>query len=164
MCAIPFSGLRWDVGDVGDVGRWTGRWNGGWHGRFVAVREIARNAKIRSHIYKAIADPKGKLKARGLWGKDSEFSPHFLLYSASNVPIELDDSSGGSARRTRILDLPFNFVETPQAANERAAAEVREACFAYCGGEVPKKEVGLRLTRKGFMEDMVNYSAAFKQT
>jgi len=210
--------------------------------RFVAVREIARNAKIKSHIYKTIADPKGKLKARGLWGKDSEFSPHFLLYLASNVPIDLDDSSGGSARRTRILDLPFNFVEVPQAANERqkdaalelsfgdwnptfftllrlvyirllagknqtnvtpvpqeivdaveeeleeawmpllvafvqgslvpatnakdasSAAEVREAFFAYCGGEVPKKEVGLRLTRKGFMEDTVNYSAAFKKT
>ena len=87
--------------------------------RFAAVREIARNAKIRSHIYKTIADPKGKLKARGLYGKDEEFSPHFLLYLATNTPVDIDDSSGGSARRTRILDLPFNFVEDPQAANER---------------------------------------------
>ena len=50
--------------------------------RFAAVREIARNAKIRSHIYKTIGDPKGKIKARGLYGKDEEFTPHFLLYLA----------------------------------------------------------------------------------
>ena len=98
--------------------------------RFVAVREIARNAKIRSHIYKTIADPKGKLKARGLYGQDTEFPPHFLLYLASNVPVDIDDSSGGSARRTRILDLPFNFVETPQAANEKQKDANFEAQFA----------------------------------
>ena len=210
--------------------------------RFVAVREIARNAKIRSHIYKTIADPKGKLKARGLYGQDSEFPPHFLLYLASNVPVDIDDSSGGSARRTRILDLPFNFVETPQAANEKqkdanleaqfaswrpslffflglvyarflqgrnqtnvtpvppevseaveeeleeewmrkltqfvqerlepaprvkdasSAAEVRQAFFDYCCGEVPKKEVGLRLARKGFAEDSLNYYEGVKRT
>jgi len=210
--------------------------------RFVAVREIARNAKIRSHIYKTIADPKGKLKARGLYGQDMEFPPHFLLYLASNVPVDIDDSSGGSARRTRILDLPFNFVETPQAANEKqkdanleaqfaswrpsfffllcqvyarflrdrnqtnvtpvppevseaveeeleeewmkklaqfvqerleptakpkdasSAADIRQAFFDFCCGEVPKKEVGLRLARKGFAEDTINYWACTRKT
>ena len=210
--------------------------------RFVAVREIARNAKIRSHVYKTIADPKGKIKARGLWGKDDEFAPHFLLYLASNVPIELDDSSGGSARRTRILDLPYQFVEDPQTANERlkdaalelkfgdwnasmftllkmvyqrflkgrnqtnvtpvpadvteavedeleepwmgmlttfvqecllpttnardasSAAEVRTVFFDHCGGEVPKKEAGLRLARKGFMEQSINFCAGLRRT
>ena len=203
--------------------------------RFVAVREIARTAKIRSHVYKTISDPKGVIKARGLYGKDEEFSPHFLLYMASNVPVEIDDSSGGSARRTRIIDLPFNFVENPQEANERqrdagieelfpawraglfhlllevynrflrgrpqsnitpvpqdiqeavdeelreewmemlvgfvagslvpatspgdasSAADVRGAFCAYAAGVVPKKEVGLRLSRKGFAEESVNY-------
>ena len=62
--------------------------------RFAAVREVAKNAKIRSHVYKTISDPKGKLKARGLYGRDEEFNPHFLLYLASNVPIDIDDSSG----------------------------------------------------------------------
>ena len=210
--------------------------------RFAAVREISRNAKIRSHIYKTVADPKGKIKARGLYGKDEEFSPHFLLYLASNVPVDLDDSSGGSARRTRIVDLPFNFVEAPEAANEKlrdaaleqqfaawrpgffyylsqvycrflkdqnqanvtpvppdiaeavdaemeepwmikltgfvrdrlvpaskprdasSAAEVRQAFFDYCYGEVPKKEVGLRLARKGFAEDSVNFYEGVKRT
>ena len=210
--------------------------------RFVAVREIARNAKIRSHIYKTIADPKGKLKARGLYGQDIEFPPHFLLYLASNVPVDIDDSSGGSARRTRILDLPFQFVESPQAANERqkdanmeaqfaswrhsfffllcqvyarflrdrnqtnvtpvpievseaveaeleeewmmrlvaftqerlepaarpnlasSAADVRQAFFDFCCGEVPKKEVGLRLARKGFAEENAHFRNGLTRT
>jgi hypothetical protein len=209
--------------------------------RFAAVHEIARNAKIRSHIYKTIADPKGKLKSRGLYGKDEEFSPHFLLYLCSNVPVDLDDSSGGSARRTRILDLPFNFVEAPEAANEKrkdaalelkfdswratlffllrlvyrrflkdknqtnvtpvpqevreaveeeleepwmerlaefvrehleaaahardssSAAEIREAFARYCP-DVPRKEVGLRLARKGFAEETVHYYSGIKRT
>ena len=54
-----------------------------------------------------------------MYGRDDEFSPHFLLYLATNTPVDIDDNSGGSARRTRILDLPFNFVEDPQAANEK---------------------------------------------
>ena len=97
--------------------------------RFAAVREIARNTKIRSHVYKTIADPKGKLKARGLYGQNVEFSPHFLVYLCSNVPVDLDDSSGGSARRTRILDLPFIFVEDPQAINEKRKDASIEASF-----------------------------------
>ena len=210
--------------------------------RFAAVREIARNAKIRSHIYKTISDPKGKLKARGLYGKDEEFEPQFLLYLASNVPVDIDDSSGGSARRTRILDLPFNFVEEPRDANERqrnseleqlfpgwrpsffflllqvftrflkdrpqsnitpvpvevldaveeeleeewmqqlatfvqtclrpaasardatSAAEVRQAFFDSCAGSVPKKEVGLRLARKGFAEESANFWVGVART
>jgi hypothetical protein len=209
--------------------------------RFAAVREIARNAKIKSHVYKTIADPKGKLKARGLYGRDEEFSPHFLLYLCSNVPVDLDDSSGGSARRTRILDLPFNFVEDPEAANEKlkdaalelrfeswrptlffllclvyrrflkgrnqtnvtpvpqeireavdeeleepwmeglaefikaqldavshprdasSAVQVREAFARFCP-DVPKKEAGLRLARKGFAEETVHYYSGIKRS
>ena len=48
---------------------------------------------------------------------------------ASNVPVDIDDSSGGSARRTRILDLPFNLVEEPQAGNERQRDAGIEASF-----------------------------------
>ena len=87
--------------------------------RFVANREVARKANIKGHIYKSIADPKGKVKARRCFGHDTEFSPHFLLYLATNVPLEKDDASKGSVRRTRVLDLPFNFVTEPQAANEK---------------------------------------------
>jgi len=87
--------------------------------RFVCVREIARGEKIKGNVYKTISDPKGKVKARGLFGKDQEFHPHFLMFLCSNVPIEIDDKSGGTTRRTRILDMPYNFVDAPDAANEK---------------------------------------------
>lgn len=87
--------------------------------RFVCVREIARGAQIKGNVYKTISDPKGKVKARGLFGKDQEFHPHFLMFLCSNVPIEIDDKSGGTTRRTKILDMPYNFVDTPEAANEK---------------------------------------------
>jgi len=45
-----------------------------------------------------------------------------------------------------------------------SAAEIRQAFFDYCCGEVPKKEVGLRLARKGFAEDSVNYYEGVKRT
>ena len=87
--------------------------------RFVCVREIAKDARIRGHIYRTIADPKGKVKARGLYGKDQAFVPHYLLFLCTNVPIDIDDKGGGTKRRTRILDFPHNFVDSPQAPNER---------------------------------------------
>lgn len=87
--------------------------------RFVCVREIAKDATIRGHIYRTISDPKNKMKARGLYGKDKVFHPHYLLFACTNVPIEIDDKGGGSQRRTRILDMPFNFVDEPIAPNER---------------------------------------------
>ena len=104
--------------------------------RFVAVREMAKNVNIKSHVYKTIADPKGKLKARGLYGQNVEFTPQFLLYLCSNVPVDIDDSSGGSARRTRILDLPFNFVEQPDTANEKQKDATIEASFVQWRGHL----------------------------
>jgi hypothetical protein len=87
--------------------------------RFVCVREMAKNQTIRGHIYRTISDPKNKVKARGLYGKDQEFHPHYLLFACTNVPLDLDDKGGGSQRRTRILDMPFNYVDEPSAPNER---------------------------------------------
>ena len=87
--------------------------------RFVCVREMAKNQTVRGHIYRTISDPKNKVKARGLYGKDEVFHPHYLLFACTNVPLELDDKGGGSQRRTRILDMPFNFVDEPNAPNER---------------------------------------------
>ena len=97
--------------------------------RFVAVREIAKTANIKGHIYKSIADPKGKVKARRCFGHDIELSPHFLLYLATNVPLEIDDASKGSVRRTRVLDPRYNFVNEPQAANEKLMNASIEANF-----------------------------------
>ena len=87
--------------------------------RFVCVREIAKDVTIRGHIYRTISDPKNKVKARRLYGKDEEFHPHYLLFACTNVPLDIDDKGEGSQRRTRILDMPFNYVDEPVAPNER---------------------------------------------
>eukprot|EP00969_Alexandrium_andersonii_P210587 9302380-Alexandrium_andersonii.AAC.1 len=53
------------------------------------------------------------------------------------------------------------------AANAReasSAAEVREAFFQYAGGSVPKKEVGLRLARKGFAEETTHHHVGVRRT
>ena len=41
------------------------------------------------------------------------------MFLCSNVPIEIDDKSGGTTRRTKILDMPYNLVDAPEAANEK---------------------------------------------
>ena len=50
--------------------------------------------------------------------------------------MDIDDSSGGSARRTRILDLPFNFVEQPNTANEKQKDASIEASFVQWRGHL----------------------------
>jgi len=98
--------------------------------RFVCIRELAANTKIRGHIYKTIADPKSKLKARALYGQDQLFHPHWLLFICTNVSLELDQQGcGGCARRTRILDLPYTFRENPTEANHRTLDPALEDKF-----------------------------------
>ena len=41
------------------------------------------------------------------------------MFLCTNVPIDIDDKGGGTNRRTRILDMPHNFVDRPHAPNER---------------------------------------------
>ena len=43
------------------------------------------------------------------------------------------------------------------ARDASSAAEVRQAFFDSCAGSVPKKEVGLRLARRGFAEESSHY-------
>ena len=45
----------------------------------------------------------------------------------------------------------------PKPSEATSATEIRVAFFNYCGGGVPKKEIGLRLARKGFAEEKVTY-------
>jgi len=48
------------------------------------------------------------------------------------------------------------FRPAASAQDASSAAEIRDAFFSY-SGSVPKKEVGLRLSRRGFAEDSVNF-------
>ena len=56
------------------------------------------------------------------------------------------------ARPTVVPRAPFSHASS--------AAEVRQAFFDFCFGEVPKKEVGLRLAREGFSEENAVIEAA----
>ena len=50
------------------------------------------------------------------------------------------------------------------ARDAASAAEVRQAFFDSCAGSVPKKEVGLRLARKGFAEESANFWVGVART
>ena len=100
--------------------------------RFVCVREVGASAKLRGHVVKTLADAIGGwIKARGLWGKDVSFLPHFLLFIATNVIVAFDEVSGpGLQRRHRMLTFPYMFVDEPRRANERKKDPTVEDRFA----------------------------------
>eukprot|EP00973_Karenia_brevis_P017715 2433692-Karenia_brevis.AAC.1 len=50
------------------------------------------------------------------------------------------------------------------ARDASTAAEIREAFFQFCAGSVPKKEVGLRMSRKGFAEVSAHVFQCVKRT
>ena len=104
--------------------------------RFVCVREVGASAKLRGHVVKTLADGVGGwIKARGLWGRDVSFLPHFLLFVSSNVVIEYDEASGpGLARRKKLLRFPWMWVDAPRLANEKKKAPDIEAAFAERNG------------------------------
>ena len=52
----------------------------------------------------------------------------------------------------------------PSARDASSAAEIRQAFFESCAGSVPKKEVGLRLARKGFAEESANFWSGVART
>lgn len=97
--------------------------------RFVCISEVEKNATIKGNVYRTICDYKSKIKARPLFGEDQQFYPHFLLFACTNVPLDVDDKGKGTQRRTRILDMPYNFVESPKAANDRPANPDLESNF-----------------------------------
>ena len=88
--------------------------------RWVSVRELSGSDPLRGHVIKTLSDAKAKVKARGLWGRDTVFSPHWLLYLCTNTPQTFDESSNqGLGRRLRLLDMPYRFTATPREANDR---------------------------------------------
>ena len=50
-----------------------------------------------------------------------------------------------------------SLMPASKAADASSAAEIREAFFNHCHGQVAKKEIGLRMARKGFAEDIARY-------
>jgi hypothetical protein len=54
-------------------------------------------------------------------------------------------------------------LEPAEPRDASSAAEVREAFFHFCGGSVPKREVGLKLARKGFSEETIHHGAGLRR-
>ena len=84
------------------------------------------------------------------------------------VPTDVSDAVEEELEEPWMLRLAEFTHERLEPASKpsvaSSAAEVRQAFFEFCGGEVPKKEVGLRLARKGFAEESVNYYEGVKRT
>ena len=76
------------------------------------------------------------------------------------VPFESRDAALQDTDEEWMKQLKEFTTECLEAANATeasTAAEVRQAFDAYSYGSVPKREIGLRMARKGFKEDKVNY-------
>jgi hypothetical protein len=87
--------------------------------RWVSIRELAAG-KVKGHVIKTLADSSSIIKARGLYGADQVFRPHWLLYICTNAPMEIDESaSKGIERKIRILSMPFHFTTDVKQANDR---------------------------------------------
>jgi hypothetical protein len=84
------------------------------------------------------------------------------------VPIEVSEAVEAELEEewmVRLVAFTQERLEpAPRPNLASSAADVRQAFFDFCCGEVPKKEVGLRLARKGFAEDSVNYYEGVKRT
>ena len=50
-------------------------------------------------------------------------------------------------------------LEPAVAKDASTAAEIREAFFDFCGGSVPKREIGLKLAGKGFSEEYAQFKS-----
>jgi hypothetical protein len=53
----------------------------------------------------------------------------------------------------QLRDFVGQRLEASEAKDASTAAEIREAFFNFCGGSIPKREVGLKLAGKGFSEE-----------
>ena len=59
---------------------------------------------------------------------------------------------------------PGSLRPAASARDASSAADIRLAFFESCAGSVPKKEVGLRLARKGFAEESANFWSGVART
>ena len=60
-----------------------------------------------------------EIQARDLFKGNTEFVPQFGVMIQTNGIPELNNFDGGIARRMRIVNLPFKFVEIPRMAHEK---------------------------------------------
>ena len=93
-----------------------------------------------------------------------EVYQHFLTRNQSNVtpvPPEVVDAVEEELEEPwmALLDefVRDSLMPASKAADASSAADIRTAFYDHCYGQVAKKEVGLRMARKGFADDIARY-------
>ena len=76
---------------------------------------------------------------------------------ATTLSQSLPNAAGPGAAQSPASQSPAAQSPVASARDASSAAEIRQAFFDFCAGGVPKKEVGLRLARKGFAEESSHY-------
>jgi P4 family phage/plasmid primase-like protien len=86
--------------------------------RFLMTSEPERDDKLQTGRLKLYTGG-DSIQARGLYKEPTEFKPQFGIMLQTNGIPELNNFDGGIARRMRIVNLPFKFVENPHMAHEK---------------------------------------------
>ena len=85
--------------------------------RIVCVREVSKEANIKSEVYKKFTDPFSELTGRNLYEHLVKFSPQYLAFFASNGPIKIA-MDNAVRERTAIIDHVSVFKDNPIEAND----------------------------------------------
>jgi P4 family phage/plasmid primase-like protien len=86
--------------------------------RFLMTSEPERDDKLQTGRLKLYTGG-DSIQARDLYKGPTEFKPQFGIMLQTNGIPELNNFDGGIARRMRIVNLPFKFVENPHMAHEK---------------------------------------------
>jgi putative DNA primase/helicase len=86
--------------------------------RFLMTSEPERDDKLQTGRLKLFTGG-DEIQARDLFKGNMEFVPQFGVMIQTNGIPELNNFDGGIARRMRIVNLPFKFVEKPHMAHEK---------------------------------------------
>jgi putative DNA primase/helicase len=86
--------------------------------RFLMTSEPERDDKLQTGRLKLFTGG-DEVQARDLFKGNMEFVPQFGVMIQTNGIPELNNFDGGIARRIRIVNLPFKFVENPHMAYKK---------------------------------------------
>ena len=86
--------------------------------RFVAIREVAADQKMKPDVFKRFCDPASELSGRNLYDSPVRFRPQYLPFFCSNAPMNIDMDEAIKAR-TAIVDHTTIFTSSPQELNHR---------------------------------------------
>ena len=89
----------------------------------------------------------------GVWLRVDWFlGRHLFFVTCHGLVASLPNAAGPGASQSPAAQSP-----AASARDASSAADIRLAFFESCAGSVPRKEVGLRLARKGFAEESAHF-------